>query len=307
MTLKECFFLLELEAEATLDDVKRAYRRKAFDLHPDLNPTLEDAGKRFQKVNEAYVLLVRVLENKPPQDKEKSTKHTQKDQHTANHKTSHEQHKEEPSSETQQEKHAEQEPGSQSEQQKTGAQQETKSSSDEFAATSDQKTHTEKEEPSQKDRAKAGAAYAREDVLRNLLDDPFARRVYEDIYREVHKKKDQQEPRRETKTEREKPKGPSNNKINLGSELGKSVSGVVKSWLRQQIDEEIEVFLPEQKIFPGARVRLQIRQGLAQEVKSVEVTLPSDIASYNVIRLKGMGRKVGRWQGDLYIRIRAKN
>ncbi len=57
MTLKECYAALDLAEGATLSEVKRAYRKLAFALHPDLNPDISDAAKRFQQVNEAYVTL----------------------------------------------------------------------------------------------------------------------------------------------------------------------------------------------------------------------------------------------------------
>ena len=57
MTRKECFAVLGLNEGADLDEIKRAYRKLAFSLHPDLNPDVPDAAKRFQRVNEAYVLL----------------------------------------------------------------------------------------------------------------------------------------------------------------------------------------------------------------------------------------------------------
>lgn len=62
MTLKECYAALGLKEGATLEDVKRAYRKLAFSLHPDLNPDVPDAARRFQVVNEAYVLLTRSAE-----------------------------------------------------------------------------------------------------------------------------------------------------------------------------------------------------------------------------------------------------
>ena len=53
MTLKECYEILRLDQSASLDEIKHAYRRRAFELHPDLNPGVADAGQRFQQLNEA--------------------------------------------------------------------------------------------------------------------------------------------------------------------------------------------------------------------------------------------------------------
>lgn len=61
ISLKECYSILNLSKGATLDDVKRAYRRRAFELHPDLHPGNADAARQFQRLNEAYVALAQIL------------------------------------------------------------------------------------------------------------------------------------------------------------------------------------------------------------------------------------------------------
>jgi molecular chaperone DnaJ len=58
---------------------------------------------------------------------------------------------------------------------------------------------------------------------------------------------------------------------------------------------------------PGARIRLQIRRGLSEEVSTVDLTLPQDYAAGKPVRLKGLGRRIGRWQGDLYLTLVAKH
>ena len=59
MTRKECYAALELPEGAPAAEIKRAYRRLAFALHPDLNPDVPNASRRFQRLNEAYVLLTK--------------------------------------------------------------------------------------------------------------------------------------------------------------------------------------------------------------------------------------------------------
>ena len=46
--------ILGLDSSASADEVKRAYRKKARENHPDLNPGDEAAAKRMNQINEAY-------------------------------------------------------------------------------------------------------------------------------------------------------------------------------------------------------------------------------------------------------------
>lgn len=46
--------ILGLPHDAPLDEVKRAYRKKARENHPDLNPDDPKAEERMNKINEAY-------------------------------------------------------------------------------------------------------------------------------------------------------------------------------------------------------------------------------------------------------------
>ncbi len=48
---------LALEKNATEADIKKAYRKLARKLHPDLNPDDKDAQKKFQVINEANEIL----------------------------------------------------------------------------------------------------------------------------------------------------------------------------------------------------------------------------------------------------------
>lgn len=53
---RDYYDVLGLKRSATAEDVKRAYRKLARELHPDVNKA-PDAEKRFNEVNEAYEVL----------------------------------------------------------------------------------------------------------------------------------------------------------------------------------------------------------------------------------------------------------
>jgi len=55
---KDYYKILEVEKNATEEDIKKAYRKLALKWHPDKNPNnLEEAKKKFQEIAEAYSVL----------------------------------------------------------------------------------------------------------------------------------------------------------------------------------------------------------------------------------------------------------
>src|ERR1700753_4500158 len=46
-----------VSSDASPEDIKRAYRKLARDLHPDANPDNPAAGERFKAVSEAHNVL----------------------------------------------------------------------------------------------------------------------------------------------------------------------------------------------------------------------------------------------------------
>ncbi|MCR5815129.1 MAG: DnaJ domain-containing protein [Desulfovibrio sp.] len=281
ISLKECYAVLNLAKDANLEDVKHAYRVRAFELHPDLHPDDPLAGKRFQQLNEAYVALSGLLKAQGQQEEDEKTegKADAKAEETSQ------------------------------------AQSESQAEEPRQAASQAQ----------QKRREQADRAYAEQDVLRDLLNDPFARRVFEDIYRELNRQQagkktedpqpSEQKPPNQPKNEQPKPqarkKEPERTQTSLHKdniawdtpkwEKQKGVGGFVKNWFKRQIDEEIHLSLPAQTLLPGRKVRLQIRHGLSSDVHTIEVTLPKDFAIGKPVRLRGLGKHVGPWQGDLYL------
>ena len=57
MDFIDYYKVLGLEKTATAADIKKAYRKLARKLHPDLNPNDKDAQKKFQQLNEANEVL----------------------------------------------------------------------------------------------------------------------------------------------------------------------------------------------------------------------------------------------------------
>lgn len=57
MEFIDYYKILGIEKNATPEDVKKAYRKLARKLHPDLNPNDKEAHKKFQQINEANEVL----------------------------------------------------------------------------------------------------------------------------------------------------------------------------------------------------------------------------------------------------------
>ena len=54
--LCDYYSILDVPFGATLDEIKKAYRKQAHIWHPDKNPG-KDTVKRMQEINEAYLIL----------------------------------------------------------------------------------------------------------------------------------------------------------------------------------------------------------------------------------------------------------
>ena len=287
LSLQQCYEALGLEQGADLEALKSAYRRRAFELHPDLHPENPYAGREFQVVNEAYVILARLLDS----EQNHAATEEKAPGGTVDNETKHQQHTQESTSNTQ------------------GARPESNDKSHEpHEGTRDGN------DAEQRTRRAAQSAYTKEeDVLRDLLNDPFARRVFEDIYAQM---KDAQappppppqppQPDASLKNATQANTAAEWGKGHLNLDLGQGIGKAVRSWMRRQIDEEQTFYLSPAMLRPGARIRLQIRRGLSDEISTVELTLPQDYAAGKPVRLRGMGKRIGRWQGDLYLTLVAK-
>jgi curved DNA-binding protein len=57
MDFIDYYEILGVKKNATDDEIKKAYRKLARKLHPDLNPNDKEANKKFQQLNEANEVL----------------------------------------------------------------------------------------------------------------------------------------------------------------------------------------------------------------------------------------------------------
>ena len=54
---RDCYEILGIDKSASNEEIKKAYRRKAKEYHPDANPGDKSAEEKFKEANEAYSIL----------------------------------------------------------------------------------------------------------------------------------------------------------------------------------------------------------------------------------------------------------
>ncbi|MFW5487891.1 MAG: J domain-containing protein [Desulfovibrio sp.] len=272
MTLEECYKILQANEGQSIEEIKSHYRRLAFQYHPDLNPDDRNASRKFQRLNEAYVILQKYLENGERPSGPRTSASRPKGPQAARNSSS----------------------GTYDAQGRARATSEQAKASSGTASGSSTYRRTESTGPN--------FHYRQEEVLKDILQDPFARKVFEDIYAQVHKH--QGTPANTSAKTRRLDLKWGENKLSL--DLSKGVFGTMKSWMRGQLDDEHTAYYPASHLYPGRPIRIRVQQGFSRKEKTVEVTLPNDFVIGKPIRLRGLGRKLGPIKGDLYLRLLPK-
>jgi len=284
MNTNKYYEILGLEPEADLTEIKKAYRRLAFKYHPDLNHDDPDAGAKFQQINAAYVFLRQQLQS-PSKENTKNTYQSTKNREAAYayKKTSRQKTCRQQSQSSKNKQHFQ--PHEQTRQKTTTG---AFKARQQHRTTVRQTTSTRYQASNKSHRAQF--FNRQEDILKEILNDPFARQVFEDIFQKV--------------------KQHSSASINdaqqaIKSDL-RSLPKTIKHWWRKQLDVEQTISLPASRLIPGTKLRIQIRHKLIGSPKTINFTLPLDFRIGRPIRLKGLGLSIGPWKGDLYLRFLVK-
>lgn len=230
------------------------------------HPDLNDspeAATKFREINEAYVIAKGILEKQESKTRPSDPTTTRSEGARAYAK----------------------------QQKRAGAKEQTKAKS-------------KPRQPHQSTRSKQQKFYYKEEeVLKTILRDPFAKKVFEDIYSQIRK----EQPGYKGPLELKKRKLQLHwGKRTLNLDFSKGLVGSVKSWFTHQMDHEQEVHFPAAHLIPGRKIRITVEQSFSDGPKTIEVTLPHDFVVGRPIRLKGLGRKLGPLTGDLLLKVYAK-
>jgi molecular chaperone DnaJ len=152
-------------------------------------------------------------------------------------------------------------------------------------------------------RAFGGFSAHQEEVLRDILNDPFAKQVFEDIFSKLKRGMEPESGTPEPIQSKSVKLKWGDRTLNMN--LGKGLVASVKDWAARQLDDRQTVRMPAHTLIPGSTLRVKIRHRFGGDPRTVEVTLPRDFVVGRPLRLKGLGRRLGPWKGDLYLRLLA--
>lgn len=148
-----------------------------------------------------------------------------------------------------------------------------------------------------------GFSAKQEEVLRDILNDPFAKQVFEDIFSKLKRGADPGESNTEPVRTKSLRLNWGDRALNL--DLGKGLVASVKDWAARQLDDHQTLRMPAHTLIPGTTLRVSVRHRFSPEPRTIDVTLPPDFVVGRPIRLKGLGRRLGPWAGDLHLRFLA--
>lgn len=262
MNTSQCYKTLGVEPGADLEAVRRAYRDLAFKYHPDLNQDDPQAGLKFHRINTAYVTLSDVLKNQKPEAQARERAKTSAGYTSARASRQYKQQAGRP----------------------TG------------------KATTEKQTRFHPDSGRKKFFYRQEEILKDILKDPFARQVFEDIFQKIKKGRARDSSPQVIKKRSIKLEW---GRRRLEIDLSRGLFTGLRKWVSSQLDDEQTVYLNPAKLRPGASIRINVQRRWSGPAQSVNVTLPEDYVVGRPVRLKGLGRKIGPWKGDLYLRLLA--
>ncbi|MFP4236908.1 MAG: J domain-containing protein [Desulfonatronovibrio sp.] len=160
-----------------------------------------------------------------------------------------------------------------------------------------------KKSPPHPDDARKKFFYRQEEVLKDILNDPFARQVFEDIFKKIKKTGGRDASPRVIKKRRLKLEW---GRHILDIDMSRGLFSGIKKWFSSQLDDEQTVYLSPVKLRPGSSIRINVGRKWSGPPQGITVTLPDDYVVGRPVRLRGMGRKIGPWKGDLYLRLLAK-
>ena len=151
---------------------------------------------------------------------------------------------------------------------------------------------------------RASAFYTKqEEVLRDILNDPFAKQVFEDIFSKLKRGENPLSTPQE-------PIKAQNFELSWGQralrlDLKQGLWATIKKWAALQLDDHQTMRLPARNLVPGTTLRVDIEHRFSPQPKTIDLTLPMDFVVGRPLRLKGQGRRLGPWRGDLYLRLLA--
>lgn len=322
MTLAESYRILQLDGSASLDEVKAAFRRLALKLHPDLNQDDPGAHSRFQQVNEAYMILRNALEGGAKADPGRASRAYQRASWGSAGGSSSKASGKAGSSRAQSGP-------------KTGqsSQQRAQEGANKFASgsawkegawswTQDRRqggkqqkwgrpkpgspgfSWTDGQAADQREAGDGGHWYERkEEVLGDILRDPFARQVFEEIASQLRRNASghASPPPGGAARSVPNPPPPTGGVTDRGGQ--RKSKGFMSRIFGGQLDVRKTIHLPQSDLLPGRKVRITVRGGLLGRKRTLDITLPYDFSIGSAVRLKGLGRSLGGKKGDLYLRI----